>query len=63
MGSVLNWILLVLIFGGAIYFWQKAITLGLSWTEIILCYVLWPIAVVRGLYFFARDMYLCVKSK
>jgi hypothetical protein len=63
MGSVLNWILLGLIFSGAVYFWQKAVTLGLSWTEIIFCYLIFPAAVIRGLYFLARDLYLYVKSK
>ena len=63
MNSIAGWLLMGLAFGGAVYFWQKAITLGLSWTEIIFCYLIFPAAVIRGLYFLARDLYLYVESK
>jgi hypothetical protein len=63
MNSVVGWLLMGLAFGGAVYFWQKAITLGLSWTEIIVCYLVWPIAVVRGLYFLVVDAIQYIKSK
>jgi hypothetical protein len=63
MNSIIKWILIALMFGGAAYFWQKAITLGLSWFEIIVSYIVWPVAVVRGLYFLSRDLYIYFKAK
>jgi hypothetical protein len=53
----------LLILGGLVYFWQKASIHGLSWYSIILSYIFWPVAVVRGLYWGIKDVYAYFKYK
>uniref|UniRef100_UPI0040478751 hypothetical protein n=1 Tax=Polynucleobacter sp. TaxID=2029855 RepID=UPI0040478751 len=53
----------LLILGGLLYFYQKAITHGLSWGSIIISYIFWPVAVIRGLYWTFKDFYFFYKPK
>jgi hypothetical protein len=53
----------LLICGGLLYFWQKASTHRLSWGLIIISYIFWPVAVLRGLYWAFKDCYSFYKSK
>jgi hypothetical protein len=55
--------ILVLIFiGGAIYFWQRAMSIGLSLSLIIISYLFFPIASLLGLYWLIKDIYFFYKQ-
>lgn len=62
MSDVLNGLTVMLFVGGAIYFWQRSRSIGFELTTIIICYLLFPLASVIGLYWLFRDMYYFYKK-
>lgn len=57
MGDIKTGVIALTLLTGAVYFWYKARFFNVSWIQIILGYVFFPIAVVVGLYWVAKDLW------
>jgi len=60
--SILGIILVSLVLGGLLYFWQKASVHGVSSITMILAFIFFPVGVIIGLYWAFSDLYFHYKK-
>ena len=55
-------ILVSMVLGGLLYFWQKSSVHGVSSIAMIFAFIFWPAGATVGLYWAAKDMYFHYKK-
>jgi hypothetical protein len=63
MNIFFSTVLLALVLGGLLYYWQKARLLGVHWLYMVLAFLCWPIGALIGAYWAISDFYFYYRGK
>jgi len=63
MKTILTVLLAVITLGGGFYYWYRARLHGVYWLYIIFAFLIWPIAVIIGIYWALEDLSTYYRGK